>query len=500
MKKDSTPKIILVFIVLLLIFNISFAVYVLQIRNSILQVTTNFQDNILPDKNQIINLKFSRNPNLEYLKSIIKLSQNNIQIQTSEYSLTKSENVVSINFNENLSGEKLTVEFKNPQSNFTSLDKDYSLNFTIQPQNLYYLKNAVPEISRSSVDNSIIKKYSTKDQIIELSPDFKSENVILEDDRIYKYVKKDNWVVYITNVSEDEQALKFYNISTKTTTKLTLTKHKYDYLSFNPGNSNEFVVGIQNRIQTAAGYTTSDGYRINIFTYDSASKSWVAKEINPKNTALDIHDIAYDNDGKSLMFRATTDDYYLLELSKLDNPNLITLGKHFDTGGFSRSNRLLSFNDYGLNSEFQTLTILDSEKDTYTINQSNPTSLIDSHFFHSSDILIASKFQNDLEFSKGIYSPDIFKLKNNEKVFEEADLIDYKQFDKKVSYENPTVSYDDKLIAFETFTVDDLQNATDDERIFGSLLKPQFGKIQIYDLNSKSFLKFLFPGIYPQWD
>ena len=141
MKKDSTPKIILVFIILLLIFNVAFAVYVLQIRNSILQVTTNFNDNILPDKNQIINLKFSRNPNLVYLKSIIKLSQNNIPIQTSEYSLTKSENVVSINFNENLSGEKLTVEFKNPHSNFTSLDKDYSLNFTIQPQNLYYLKN-----------------------------------------------------------------------------------------------------------------------------------------------------------------------------------------------------------------------------------------------------------------------------------------------------------------------------------------------------------------------
>lgn len=220
-----------------------------------------------------------------------------------------------------------------------------------------------------------------------------------------------------------------------------------------------------------------------IFLYDIASSSI------KKYEAANVLDIIYSPDGNSLLFRGDEAIYYLMDLQTSE---LIDLGRHFASGGFSREINRIVFVDYDpmvTSTEYPNINIYNTDREVTAITNGEQF-VVDPEFFHRSELILYSEKFRELDGTKGMFSVVVADLQQNK-------LKNIVKEDR--SMELPKLSADDRYILVENYDPFQLQNYND-MRNYVFQTKPYTATLSIYDLIDDKFLDISLSGVDAVWN
>lgn len=227
--------------------------------------------------------------------------------------------------------------------------------------------------------------------------------------------------------------------------------------------------------------------------YDLATMHKTQLDFGEANDILNFDSLAIAPDGKTMLARDGA--LYTYQVIDLAQPSKnINLGRFITTGGYTWNGQRLIMT-----------SVRQGEAYTYpyqvVIDSNLKAEVITDPSYHNIDgvispdgslIMYASKYK-DYEFTKGLYQIILGTLtKENLKLTDK--VVDA---DGQVSYELPTISYDNQYLAFEVYSKDQLKDF-DNYRDVKFQGRPSVAEIAVYDVNNKK-ITMQFPGTMPKW-
>jgi len=397
---------------------------------------------------------FTLTPSSEFFATsigdrIILTFKDSLQSET-QYTLTASPDLKDV-YERRLNKEK-TFEFKTTSQRFTYLEKNH-------PQ--------------------------SKDKIVEYDLSSKSQKILFENENISKFGRDNEFLVVSVENKDKSNNIFSINLSEDIQIDLSLKSKKVRNLKFSP-TKHEFIYTSYNLV-FENGFAFQDPNSTTYFTKYNLD-SGQAEVLNLPEAIFDLGEFIYTNDGEGLLFKSSVNsEYYLMNLNNTEN--LINIGKHLQTGGFSKDGDKILFTDYDPLSGFSSFpftTIYSADRDNREIT-TGEFYYIDPIFSNDDEIFISEKYK-ELTGTRGL-----FKISKLDKNLQRFDV--YRK--DNMSIELPRISSDNKYISFETYTEAQLLDYSN-FRAYEFQNKPAQGGLVIFDLNKNSIILEL-EGIEIVW-
>lgn len=352
-------------------------------------------------------------------------------------------------------------------------DTNYNLSISRELEDIYnekfiedfefIFKTEQPKIAL------IEKPLNSNQEILAIyNSDLTNRQQILVRENIKYFGINENFAVIVTenNYSNNIEIL---NRRTNEVRSLDLVNQRVSAFSFSSSTTrNEFAYTKQDIEVKANYYLPKSKSKIYIYSLDSYSQN----EFNPQGTAEDVTSLEYSNKGESLLYR-TGDSFY--SIAESQNPeNYTGIGRFLSEGNFSKDDDdivFIAFDPLNTYDSIQFLSVFNSNRETTKI-ESNNIPVLDPKFKNKTDNIVYAERMNELITTKGIYKIMETDLKGNKK-----ELLASAE---NKSLELPVLSFDDRYIAIEQYTAEQLKDYQN-SRNLGFQTKPHAGNIIIFD-------------------
>ncbi len=433
--------------------------------------------------------------NIEGRKESAFLNSNSVKIEFNtplkNYTDSELKNLIKINPKVNFTA------FSNSTTLLIRFDEglkgntNYKLQISTGIQDIYSRElstNPEYEFKTKDLEFAYINYQVNKKKLVRNNIELNNEKVIFEAENIVDFDSNNYYYAIVTEhtnrtnnivlLNKNGNIIKDFELKNKRIRNVVLS-NKFNDLIF---------VSID--IQPSEGFPIPlDVGMLNIYNIESET----LRKVSFKDNNIEPGDLFFAPDGKTLLIKNQLgSEYYLTNISD-QNPELIAVGKHLQSGGFNYLGDQIAFIDYDPLEQFESLpyiSIYNASRDSTNI-QNTGTFNIDPRFYNLKNKILFSEKYKELESTKGIFKISEFDL--DTKKTKEILRIE------NLSLELPQISFDDNYLLIEKFSKQDL-TTFQNLRPYEFQAKPPTGKLVLYNLQTKQIIKDDIVGIEAVWE
>lgn len=369
-------------------------------------------------------------------------------------------------------------------------ETEYTLKISKDIQDVYgenFIDNYSFKFTTQKAKFAVIEKdfRENKELLSIYNSDLTDREIIVRRENIKFYGINQNFAVIVTE-ENFQSNIEVINLLTGNINDLNLTNVRINAFAFsNSPNKNEFAYTKQNIEITEDFFIPLNESKVYIYSLSSGTE----REFNPSNTAFDVTELKYSNDGNSLIYK-TSDSFYNIADTASQN-DFSSVGRFLAMGNFSSGDDSIVFLSYdplssGISTQY--ITIFNSDRTQKSIFNNN-IPVLDPQFKNLSREIIYAELHKELITTKGIFKIMKSDLEGNRQEIIKSDIF---------SLELPKLSPDDRFIAIEQYSEIGLKNFSN-SRNMGFQNKPGSANIIIFDTLNNELINKNIIGTDVQW-